>query len=374
VIVTRDLDLTILIPARNAASTIERAVASARAQDPAHILLIDHASDDDTVERASRAGGGRLSVVAAPAAARLGAVRQMGLDAVATPFGMWLDADDELMPGRAERLLARLREDDAELAFDEADLHDGATGRFLRRLPFPNLLGEGRQIVRVFERNYIPAPGVPAFRTATARAIGFDPEQHGPEDYDFLLRSIVAGHRVVLERRAGYRQFAFRSSISRDRENQAAMVRAALRKHPPAVVYDLFTRAGFSPRTCAWGMVGFLTLRGDFQEALLWLDRVPPGSRRDFHQGTLLAALGFHQAAADPLRRAIDDCISPELLNNYGVVLAALDRIEEAADMFGDALYHFPGYSDARANLLSGAPSRLTLLPLRDHAARSDYD
>jgi hypothetical protein len=151
------------------------------------------------------------------------------------------------------------------------------------------------------------------------------------------------------------------------------MVRAALRKHHPTTVCDLFTRAGFSARTTAWGMVGFLTLRGDYQDALMWLDRVPSGSRRDFHYGTLLAALGFHKAALDPLRRALDDCVSPELLNNFGVVLAALDRPEEAADMFADALYHFADYRDASANLHGGAPSRLTLLPLRSDPVRDDY-
>src|SRR5688572_873462 len=106
---------------------------------------------------------------------------------------MWLDAGDEVLPDRATRLLRRLEEDEADLVFDEVDLHDGAGGAFVRRLAFPRLLGDGRQIVRVLERNYIPGPGLPVFRTAAAQEIGFDPAQHGQEDYDFLLRSIVAG-------------------------------------------------------------------------------------------------------------------------------------------------------------------------------------
>jgi glycosyltransferase involved in cell wall biosynthesis len=365
-------DVTILIPARNAGATIERAVTAAVAEAPAQILLIDHASDDDTVERAQRAGGDRLSVVTAPAAATMGQVRQLGLDAVATPFGMWLDADDELLPGRGERLIGRLESDQADVAYDEVDLHDGATGTFVRRLPIPSLLGE-RQLVREFERNYLAAVGFPAFRTDGARAVGFDPALHGGEDYDFLLRAITADRRIVLERRVGYRQFAYPSSLSRNRENQAAMVRAALRKHHPHDVEERFRRTGYHARTVGWGMVGFLTLRGDYQEALMWLDRVPTGSRRDFHYGTLLAAIGEHAAAQHPLRRALDDAASPELLNNYGVVLAALDRPEEAADMFADALFHYPEYRDASENLHGGAPSHLTLLPLRTEATRSDY-
>jgi glycosyltransferase involved in cell wall biosynthesis len=367
-------ELTIVIPARNASPTIERAIVSAVAQQPATILVVDHASTDDTVARARAAGGDLVHVIPAPADAMLGRVRQLGLDAVHTDFGMWLDADDELMPGRGERLLARLRSDEADLAFDEIHLHDGATGEFLKHLPIPDLLGEGRQAVRLFERNYLPGPGVPAFRTATANTIGFDVDMHGAEDFDFLLRAIVVGSRISLDRHAGYRQFASAATLSRDLENQTAMTRRALSKHAPSQVDALFRRAGFTSRTSAYGMVSFLIQRGDYNDALAWLNRVPAGSRRDFYAGTVLAAMGRHEEAATPLRRALDDCVAPELLNNFGVVLAALNRIEEAADMFADALYHFPGYSDATANLVSGAPSRLTLLPLRDQAARSDYD
>src|SRR5258706_16481728 len=106
-------DVTIVIPARNAARTIGRAVASALVQVPSRILLIDHASTDDTAGVARGAGSDRLTILSAPAAAMLGEVRQIGLDAVRTEFGMWLDADDELLPGRAARLVSRLQSDAA---------------------------------------------------------------------------------------------------------------------------------------------------------------------------------------------------------------------------------------------------------------------
>jgi hypothetical protein len=58
--------------------------------------------------------------------------------------------------------------------------------------------------------------------------------------------------------------------------------------------------------------------------ALARLDTLPQGSRREFHRGTLLAALGRHAEALDPLRQAYDEAGVPELLNNFGVVLARL--------------------------------------------------
>jgi tetratricopeptide (TPR) repeat protein len=366
------MDFTVIIPARNAAGTIERAVTSALAQRPSAILLIDHASSDGTAERARRAGGALLHVLTASAEATLGQVRQLGLDAVATAYGMWLDADDEVLHGRAERLLGRLEADAADFAFDEIDLYGGATGERIRRLSIPSFLGE-RQLVRLFERNYLPGPGVPAFRTSAARALGFDPALHGAEDVDTLLRAVAADHRIALVRHVGYRQFAYAGTLSRDLGNQALMMRVALGKHDPLQVEARFRRAGYHPRTVAWGMVAFLTQRGDYRAALTWVERLPPGSRREFQRGTLLAALGRHDEAVAPLEAAFDEAGAPELCNNFGVVLAALNRQVEANSLFADALRQFPEYHDASVNLLSERPSRLTLLPLRSEPVRADY-
>ena len=265
----------------------------------------------------------------------------------------------KLLPGRAARLVGRLESDEADLAFDEIDLHDGVNGSFMRRIEIPPFLGGRRQIVRLFERNYLPGPGVPAFRTSAAQTIGFDPAMHGAEDFDFILRSIVAGSRIVLVRQVGYRQFGYASTLSRDIDNQLSMTRAALRKHAPALVHELFTSAGFHERTTAWGMVAFLTLRGDLAQALAWAEKLPPGSRREFHRGTLLAALGRHAEALDPLQQAYDEAGVPELLNNFGVVLAALGpSCRGQRSLFADALREFPGYADASLNLLAERPTR----------------
>jgi glycosyltransferase involved in cell wall biosynthesis len=366
-------EFSILILASNPAGTIERAIRSARAQRPSKILHMDRACSDTTVAAARDAGGDLLKVISVPASATLGHVRQIGLDAIRTEYGMWLDADDELLPARAARLIGRLDAEGGDLAFDEIDLHDGVTGAFMRRLQMPPFLGGRRQIVRLFERNYLPGPGVPAFRTSTARRIGFDQALDDSEDFDFLLRAIVADARIVLVRQVGYRQFAYPATLSKDFDHKWSMTREALRKHDPVVVHQLFTRAGYHERTVAWGMVAFLTLRGDFARALAWLDTLPPGSRRGFHRGTLLAALGRHAEALEPLQQAYDEAGVPELLNNFGVVLAALGRTAEATSLFGDALREFPDYRDASLNLRSDHPTRLTLLPLRREAVASEY-
>ena len=364
--------LTVLILARNASSTIARAIRSARAERPSQIIVIDHASRDGTSEEAGRLRGDDLVVITAGEEATRGAARQMGLDRVTTLFGMWLDGGDELLPGRGARLIGQLEAHEADFAFDEIDLHDGATGAFIRRLEMPALIGGRRQMVRLFERNYLPGVGVPLFRTAAAREIGFDVSLPGAEDYDFVLRAVVAGRGIVLARQAGYRQFETDSTSSRD-DADSPITKAVLRKHAPRTVEHLFRSAGYHERTIAWGMISFLTMRGDYGLALAWLDKLPQGSRREFQRGTLLAALGRHAEALDPLQQAYDEAGVPELLNNFGVVLAALGRTAEANSLFADALRELPEYSDASANLLAERPTRLTLLPLRREHVRSGY-
>ncbi len=363
--------LTVLILARNASDTVARAIRSARAQQPSQIIVIDHASEDGTSEEARRQGDDLVVLAAANGATR-GAARQMGLDRITTPFGAWLDAGDELLPGRAARLVEQLESHAADLAFDEIDLHDGATGAFIRRLEMPALLGGRRQMVRLFERNYLPGIGVPAFRTAAAREIGFDAGLPGAEEYDFVLRSIAAGRGIVVARQAGYRQFQVEPMRATGHAD-APITQAMLRKHSPQAVERLYRSAGYHERTIAWGMMPFLTLRGDYALALAWLDTLPPGSRREFHRGTLLAALGRHAEAFDPLRQAYDEAGVPELLNNFGVVLAALGRTAEANSLFADALREFPAYSDASLNLRASQPTRLTLLPLRREQVPGEY-
>src|SRR5688500_5675388 len=111
--------LTVLILARNASATIARAIRSARAERPSRIIVIDHGSRDGTSEDARRAGGDDVSVITAGEGEHRATARQMGLERVTTPFGMWLDGRDELLPGRAARLIRQLEAHEADLAFDE---------------------------------------------------------------------------------------------------------------------------------------------------------------------------------------------------------------------------------------------------------------
>ncbi|AZO60065.1 MAG: glycosyltransferase [Mesorhizobium sp.] len=105
-------DITVVIPARNAAATIEAAVGSL-ASDRAvirEILLVDDGSDDQTAAMARQSAhrhGLPLDVVGVQLR-RAGAARNVGLERASGTSIFFLDADDEVMPGSLSRLSAAL--------------------------------------------------------------------------------------------------------------------------------------------------------------------------------------------------------------------------------------------------------------------------
>jgi len=200
-------DTTILIVARNAEATIERCIRSAIDQKSCELLLVDDFSSDATVELARGVAAGRLRVVRPAEHTKLGAARQFGLENIETKFAAILDADDALLPGRVARLVDLLERDEADLAFDELALYDGDSGEWIRDLKIPSFLKSGSDLCRLFERNYLPGIGQPVFRTSCFQRIGYDPDLHGPEDSDIVLRSLLAGAKAVLCREIGYRMY-----------------------------------------------------------------------------------------------------------------------------------------------------------------------
>lgn len=384
---------TIAIAARNAAPTIERAVVSACAEKDCRLVLVDDHCTDDTVVRARAVAGDRLRVVKAPAPGGVPVARQAGLGALETEFAALLDADDEWIPGRAERLLAGLRAG-ADVATEAIDLHDGANGAFLRRLAVPEFIRREVTPARLFERNHLPGDTQVAFRVAAFRAAGgYDPAVYGVESFDLLLRVVMAGGRFWYGDEAGYRMYAYAGSVSRNLERQRAALAAALRKHDYETVRGLCRVAGEPERVAAWVLVSMALFRAEPAAALRFLDEASPaaadpdevleqdgpwpfreGWRRAFARGTCLLLAGGREAeAAEELCRAEALEPTPEGANNLGVALARCGVQTEAIRCFRLAERRFPGYIDARLNSQAVSPNRITSHPLRRKASRSEY-
>lgn len=384
--------LTIMITARNAAATIERAVRSALAEN-LPILLVDDRCTDDTVARAQAAGGPNLRVIAAKAPGSLPVARQTGLEAVTTPYAAWLDADDEWVAGRAERLVAALQQG-VDVVADGIELYDGRTGQLLRRMSAPPFLQREITPVRLFERNYLAGDTQVGFRVATLRAAGgYDPAVYGPESFDLLLRAIARGATFAWLPQTGYRMYAYAGSVSRDLPGLRAAGVLALRKHTYDHVRQLCLKAGYTPRVAEWVLVSMALFRDDPEAARSFLDAaapkscdpdevlepdgplpLPEGWRRAFFRGTIDLLLRASSAkAARDLQMAEDRQPSAETANNLGVAHRRLGQESQARALFTEALRRFPEYLDARQNLSASEAECITTHPFRRHAVRFEY-
>lgn len=99
----------VIIAAWNCEKTIERAVASALAQNEVHrVIVVDDASTDGTKDRVHAAddGSGRLTVFEFPENRGPAAARNKALSLCQAPWIAVLDGDDYFLPGRFSRLLA----------------------------------------------------------------------------------------------------------------------------------------------------------------------------------------------------------------------------------------------------------------------------
>jgi glycosyltransferase involved in cell wall biosynthesis len=102
-----DSAYAVVIPAHNAARTLDEAIRSVLAQTVAasDILVIDDGSSDNTAEIAAKFGGAVRVIRQANAGAA--AATTVGLKNVSAPFVAGLDADDIWLPEKAERQLER---------------------------------------------------------------------------------------------------------------------------------------------------------------------------------------------------------------------------------------------------------------------------
>ena len=381
---------TVVITARNAAGTIQRAIRSAVAQGPYPIVLVDDHSADDTAALAAAAAPGRVRIVRPIEHRTLGFARQTGLEAVTTDCFAWLDADDEMLPRRMDRLIEALGSGAASMAIDEAEI----VNRFavIRQAPLPPFLTASPWPVRLFERNYVPAPGVIAFRTALARSLGYDASRHGAEDMDILLRAVAGRAHAAWVDTPGYRVHTIDASHSRQLDRQNDMLARALAKHSYKTIGSLYTEAGYNSSITAWALASVATFRRDYLQALGFVAHtagstrelfsvlepagpcpLPEAWRIEFHAGTLLALLGQPAEAAPLLEQAEELKATAEGANNLGVVVSRLGDTRRAAMLFDVALRRYPGYLDARLNQQSPAPERLTTHPLRRYKVRDDY-
>jgi glycosyltransferase involved in cell wall biosynthesis len=179
----------VVIPARDAAATIARAVASAQAQlpPPNEVLVVDDASTDATAAIAQNLGA---RVLPLPAHSGAAAARNAGVAATGANIIAFLDADDEWLPEKLARQLPLLEH--ADFAACTARLF-GPGGADLGPLYGGEIPDEAETWRGLLLRNTIATSTVVMRRESFLAAGGFDATLEVAEDQDLWIRLALAG-------------------------------------------------------------------------------------------------------------------------------------------------------------------------------------
>jgi succinoglycan biosynthesis protein ExoU len=320
--------VAVLIAARDAATTIGDAVASALAEpQAAEVIVIDDASHDQTGAAAELAARGdtRLKVLRPGRNLGPAAARNLALGATRAPVIAVLDADDVFLPGRLSRLMARdgwdliadnilfLPEDSFELAADaaSADL-DGLSALDLAGFVAGNLQGKGQArgelgfLKPLIRREFLEKHG-----------LHYDAGMRLGEDYDLYVRALVHGARFLVSHRPGYAARVREGSLSgRHATADLEALAAAASKHVGLVSGHHAARPALE--RLAAQVRARLVLRQFLDRkaeaglgAALALAIAPPSNLGPIARGVLRDKLASRRPAPPPAPRYLLPALSP---------------------------------------------------------------
>lgn len=209
------IDLSVIVPAYNAAAYIKQAIDGALSQAGLgiEIIVVDDGSTDATPEILARYGD-RIRTIRQPNQGPA-AARKRG---IASALGAWLaflDADDLWLPDFVRVMIACAKQAPENVAviacgWQHVDINGAPIGLAVS-LDFKRLSFE-----RLLLGNRFPPVAVVARRSAVMLSGGFDESIYGVEDWDMWLRMALRGYEItsVPEVLAAYRQVP--GSVSRN--------------------------------------------------------------------------------------------------------------------------------------------------------------
>jgi glycosyltransferase involved in cell wall biosynthesis len=199
----QQITVSVIIPAYNAASTIERALDSVRAQTGvgAEVLVIDDASADHTIEVVKNAirPDENIRLIRMPKNGGASAARNAGIREARGRYLAFLDADDIWLPNKLLKQVAAIEADpDITLVTCNSQM-TSATGVPLKEghVNRPPVSGQDAwKTLLVY--NFLPTPTI-LTRTDMVRELGgFDEDLAVGEDLDLWIKLAVRGKVAVL--------------------------------------------------------------------------------------------------------------------------------------------------------------------------------
>lgn len=233
-------DISVIIPAWRAASTIGRALVSVATQTlrPREVIVIDDGSDDGTADVSEKSAELlceiELTVLRRPHQGP-GAARNAGLARASGRYVAFLDADDEWLPEKLAHSLAHFKDNDTvfvshdmiAVAPDGHEVYFDCARHFVKaKDPF----------VALFKRGFVATSTVVARREALLEAGGFDPDLPAAQDYDLWLTMAAkpnARFHVFTEALTRYHQNPGGITANVERRRSCSMT--VLCRHAPTV-------------------------------------------------------------------------------------------------------------------------------------------
>jgi len=200
--------ISVVIPAYNAAQTLERAVSSALEQTfcDLEVLIVDDGSSDDTakIARVLAQRDPRVRCLGEKNNSGVGRARNRALDAACGDWIALLDADDWMAPDRLERMLAAAQEHNAQVAFDDLVVEDREKGECILTTRFGQGGPRAVSLFELFSRDtpyevfsigYVQPIVQASF--LKEKGIRYNEEYKMGEDFTFMAELALCGARVI---------------------------------------------------------------------------------------------------------------------------------------------------------------------------------
>jgi len=185
--------VSVVLPTRDRAAVVGRAVASVLAQtfSDSELIVVDDGSTDNTIDVIRSFADPRLRVVRLTESGGPSRARNEGVRVSRGTLVAFLDSDDEWLPGKLDRQVTLIRDDSrVDVVYGRAQRVDDRTGR---RAPMHRALPEG-DAFSMLVRGWNPAfSSVIVKRTVFLKVGGFDPGLPAFTDHDLLLRIAQTG-------------------------------------------------------------------------------------------------------------------------------------------------------------------------------------